>query len=97
MSAYGDWVHEPVDERVRQTLLWLSERLDQVDKAAGGGDPWAVPHPCATCSHSRYAHVVVADATMEGPAWPCVYPKILGAPEALCACPDFEPMGDPDE
>jgi hypothetical protein len=81
---------------VQRTLLWLAERIDVVDHASGGGDPFAVPHPCATCGHTRYAHVVNGDADNPQP-WPCEYPKILGAPVALCDCPDFEPLGGPDE
>ena len=83
-----------MDEGTRKTLLWLAKRLDEVDKAAGGGDPFLVHSPCARCGHGRHAHVEVDDATMEAPAWPCAYPRILGAPIDLCNCEDFQPQDD---
>jgi hypothetical protein len=84
------------EQDVQRSLVWLAERLDQVDKAAGGGDPFLVHHACATCGHSRYAHVVGGDADSPEP-WPCEFPKILGAPVGLCDCPDFEPLVDDDD
>lgn len=81
---------------VRLTLLWLAKRLDEIDKAAGGGDPFLVHNPCGHCGHSRYAHVVDGSADDPTP-WPCEYPRILGGPVALCYCEDFVPMSGPDE
>lgn len=81
------------EQEIQQTLMWLAERVDQVDKAAGGGDPFLVHHPCSVCGHGRYAHV----ADGENNPWPCEYPKILGSPVALCTCDDFQPLGGPDE
>lgn len=83
------------DTEIRLSLLWLAERIETVDRVSGGGSP-QTHMPCAGCGHSRYEHIVGGDADDPQP-WPCTYPKLQTAPAALCNCPDFQPLGGPDE
>lgn len=72
------------EDELRRMLLWLAECDEEEDSP---------PFPCGTCGHSRYAHEVGGDADNPEP-WPCLYPKYIGAPVALCTCADYEPMRD---
>jgi hypothetical protein len=79
------------DEEVRATLLWLVERDDA---AKSWNEFYKGPGAtCAACGHSLSAHAVNGDADNPVP-WPCAYPKIVGAPHALCTCNDYLEMRD---
>jgi len=72
-----------------KVLLWLAERTDGSLPIVTTYQP--KPSPCYTCGHDRQAHVVGGDADDPTP-WPCMYPQILGAPQRLCDCEDFQPQ-----
>lgn len=73
----------PLDlTEIGETLLWLMEHVD-IGLPDLNLDPL-----CEACGHGRMSHVVGGDADNPQP-WPCVYPKSLGAPHALCRCNDY--------
>jgi hypothetical protein len=82
-----------MDEETRAMFEWLVRQVDDLILIS----PSMLPDtsPCTTCGHGRRAHVVNGDADDPTP-WPCEYPKVMGAPSALCTCRDYQPMSEDD-
>ena len=75
-----------MNEELRAVLVWLCERANQ--QVTTGYVAY-----CRTCGHELSADRIAGDADNPSP-WPCDFPKIMGAPHALCLCTDYVPMSE---